>query len=391
MSAYFTQCKQCADRAPGIQRQQEEEAARKKKEEEEAARNELMSAFSPRLKECVEALPMEDKDRMQVAKTLKKNFYVSSEIILQEDRLTLVRVTEIQAGVLVLIRKKLIELNDPQTSNSNAAAAQGQSSVTALMGHLSMGSSASISRSIGHVQYVGVIQMIEGYHPPLTCREHMLNDLPGVLLSPKGTLAGKIPFIVDECARIAEDRLHRLPAGTPELEPNEALAVVSYTYDLNLNSDEDGEDNLFVVLNETLRKRNGPIMRVLKPYLTYLMRGLRALPEVRTTCFRGVPPDCLQTVLDCYTPGADVHWSAFTSCALHLDTAKQFAQKQGGIIFRIKILSARDLRAYSAFPQEQEVLLSPNVKLVVIGACNLGQDGYYYVDLQERCGAGVVF
>ena len=269
---------------------------------------------------------------------------------------------------------------------------QGQSLVTEAMGHLSMGgSSASIHRSIGHVQYVGVLQMIEGYGPPLTCREHMLKDLPRVLQSPKGTLAVKFPFIVEECERIAEDRLQRLPAGTPALESNEALAVVSYTYDLNFNSEEDGEDNLFVVLNETLRKRNGPTMLVLKPYLTYLMRGLRALPEVHTTCFRGVPPECLQTVLTNYTQGADVHWSAFTSCALHLETAKQFAQRHGGIIFRIKILSARDLRAYSAFPQEQEVLLSPNVKLVVIGTCTLEQDGYYYVDLQERRGAGVVF
>ena len=269
---------------------------------------------------------------------------------------------------------------------------QGQILVTEAMGHLSMGSSsASIHRSIGHVQYVGVIQMIEGYRPPLTCREHMLKDLPRVLQSPKGTLAVKFPFIVEECERIAEDRLQRLPAGTPALESNEALAVVSYTYDLNFNSEEDGEDNLFVVLNETLRKRNGPTMLVLKPYLTYLMRGLRALPEVHTTCFRGVPPECLQTVLTNYTQGADVHWSAFTSCALHLETAKQFAQKHGGIIFCIKILSARDLRAYSAFPQEQEVLLSPNVKLVVIGTCTLEQDGYYYVDLQERRGAGVVF
>ena len=95
---------------------------------------------------------------------------------------------------------------------------QGQILVTEAMGHLSMGSSsASIHRSIGHVQYVGVIQMIEGDGPPLTCREHMLKDLPRVLQSPKGTLAVKFPFIVEECECIAEDRLQRLPAGTPAL------------------------------------------------------------------------------------------------------------------------------------------------------------------------------
>ena len=219
----------------------------------------------------------------------------------------------------------------------------------------------------------------------------MLQDLPGVLHSPQGTLAGKIPFIVEDCIRITENRLQRLPAGSAILGQNEALAVVAYTYDLNFSSEEDGEDNLYAVLNDTLRKRSGTVMRALKPYLTYLMRGLMALPGVQTTCFRGVPPDCLDAVQAKYVLGTDVHWSAFTSCTPMLETAKQFAQTAGGVIFRMQMLSARDVRAYSAFPQEQELLLSPNVKLVVTASCRLEADGYYYVDLLERRGAGIVF
>jgi hypothetical protein len=57
----------------------------------------------------------------------------------------------------------------------------------------------------------------------------------------------------------------------------------------------------------------------------------------------------------------------------------------------IHIHIRRDLRAYSAFPQENEVLLSPNVKLVVTEPCTLAPDGFYYVDLVERRGAGIVF
>jgi hypothetical protein len=258
--------------------------------------------------------------------------------------------------------------------------------------NLSIGSTKFLaSHSIEHVEYMGVIQLIDGYQPELSCRQHMIRDLPAVLQSPGGTFARKIPFIVEECGRIAEDRMQRLPAGSTVLGPNEALAVVSYTYDLNYYSDEDGQDNLFVILNEILRKRNGNVMRVLRPYLTYLMRGLQALPEVQTTCYRGVPPECLPIVQAKYIQGMDVHWSAFTSCALSIDTAKTFAQQLGGVIFRIKILSARDVRAYSAFPQEGEVLLSPNVKLVVSGPCTLDSDGFYYVDLLERRGSGIVF
>ncbi len=210
-----------------------------------------------------------------------------------------------------------------------------------------------------HTQtYTYILQSRWGAH---VCMHVYTQTYAYILQSPGGTLGRKMPLIVEECMRIAEDRLRRLAAthaphgaagggggagsGASHviLGANEALAVVSYTYDLNMHSDEDGDDNLFVVLNDTLRKRSGPTMRMLKPYLTYLMRGLQALPEVHTTCYRGVPPDCLPLVQAKYTQGSDVHWSAFTSCALQLHTAKQFAQKQGGVVFRIKILSARCL------------------------------------------------
>jgi hypothetical protein len=259
----------------------------------------------------------------------------------------------------------------------------GQKLVSLTVASVKPGSMLA-SRGIEHVAYKGVITLVEGYNPPQSCSHHMLNDLPKVLHSPRGTLANKMHFIVRDCECMAEDRLQRLPEGATRLPLDEAVAVVSYTYDLGFNSEEDGADNLFVALNETLRKRDPGAMQLLKPYLTYLMRGLRALPAVKTTCYRGIPPENLDLVRANYTQGSKVHWSAFTSCTLELDTAKRFAKQCEGIIFRIKILTARDVRDYSAFQdQEQEVLLSPNVRLVVTADCALDPDGYYYVDLVE--------
>jgi hypothetical protein len=122
------------------------------------------------------------------------------------------------------------------------------------------------------------------------------------LTSPAGTLAGKILFIVtvSESAAGANDRLQRIPPGAPRLVPCEALAVASYTYDLGFNSQEAGEDNIFVALNSALRKRSGPLMLLLKPYLTYLIRcftRVMALPPVQTTCFRCVPAEDLPIIL----------------------------------------------------------------------------------------------
>jgi hypothetical protein len=244
---------------------------------------------------------------------------------------------------------------------------------------------------IENVEYVGIIKLTDGYSPQRSCREHMLSDLPGVLRSPKGTLAHKIPQIVNECVVIAEDRLRRLPEGGIRLQNDEALAVVSYTYDLQWDSEEDGHDNLFVVLNNVLRMRSGPVMAALRPYLTYLMRGLQALPAVHTVCYRGVPPDCVPLVRAKYLLGSDVHWSAFTSCTPELRVAKQFAKQPGGVIFRVVVQTARDVKVYSACPYEHELLLSPNVKFVVTAACHMEADDYHYVDLLERRSDAVMF
>jgi hypothetical protein len=127
--------------------------------------------------------------------------------------------------------------------------------------------------------------------------------------------------------------------------------------------------------------------------LIYLMQGLNALPLVSGVLFRGVPSSdgILEMVQSTYSLGTDIHWSAFTSCTDRLDSAREFARGRGGIIFRMQILSGRDIRDYSAFRRECEVLLSPNIKFVVSGACNLEDDGYYYVDLVERRGQQLVF
>jgi hypothetical protein len=112
------------------------------------------------------------------------------------------------------------------------------------------------------------------------------------------------------------------------------------------------------------------------------------------SCFNGQSPrrplkaTCSQAK---YQQGWDVHWSAFTSCTPALDQAKVFAQGLGGVIFRLQVLTGRDVTAYSAMPDEQEVLLSPNARFVVTKACCLEADGYHYVDMVERRGEGVIF
>ena len=106
------------------------------------------------------------------------------------------------------------------------------------------------TEGVENIVYVGVIQLMEGYHPPLPCCDHMIKDLP---LSLEGI--GDIDIITKESIRFAENRL---PANVKRLSSDEAIAIAAYTFDLGFNSNtEDGSDNLFVILNNVLRERNG--------------------------------------------------------------------------------------------------------------------------------------
>ncbi len=116
------------------------------------------------------------------------------------------------------------------------------------------------------------------------------------------------------------------------------------------------------------------------------MGGFSKLPTVKTTVFRGVSNKAMEMAQSRYRDGANIHWSGFTSTTNSIKKAKSFAQQDGtgGIIFRIKILTGRSIKDYSAIPTEDEVLLSPNIKLIVTAAVHTEDDGLHYVDLQEQ-------
>lgn len=213
--------------------------------------------------------------------------------------------------------------------------------------------------ALGEVGYVSAIKLVASYIPPKSCRDHMLEDLPPVL---EGVSC--LEHIVAESVKIAESRLQHLQhlqllqPGIRALEVDEAIAIASYTFDLGLNSedpDNEGRDNLYYVLNLLLRERHAQKMKILKPYLTYLMRGLAKLPPVDERVYRGVPASNLDIVFEKYLVGMHVHWRAFTSTSTIIARAMQFAQGPGGIIFRINCVQGRRVASYSAVPVEDEV------------------------------------
>ena len=79
-----------------------------------------------------------------------------------------------------------------------------------------------------HTEYRGVIAIVAGHVPSLSCAQCMLQHLATVLPE-----VVRMDFIVQECARKLES-LHALT-----LPADMAFAIVAYTYDLGLSSATD--------------------------------------------------------------------------------------------------------------------------------------------------------
>jgi hypothetical protein len=63
--------------------------------------------------------------------------------------------------------------------------------------------------------------------------------------------------------------------------------------------------------------------------------------------------------------GQLVIWSGFTSGTKKLEIAKDFATKDG-LIFKIKIHNGKIISIFSCIPNEEEIILFPNSKFMII-------------------------
>jgi len=119
-----------------------------------------------------------------------------------------------------------------------------------------------------------------------------------------------------------------------------------------------------------------------------LQSALKKFPDKKMIVFRGIPD--FSTVKEKYALGRKIHWSGYSSTTSNIETAKKFATPLG-VVMKISVLTGKDVRECSAFPIEDEILLSPNMKLFV--AREVYQEGtHFFVDLvQENPGETFVF
>lgn len=256
----------------------------------------------------------------------------------------------ISAGLNLIAIRKLLSSKEPSPKEPSRVVAQVE--------------------DVTQVTYKGVVSVTENYKPSLSCAQEVLASKLQV---------PNIEKIVSECKKFAESKSY----DTSLLNEDELMALGLYTYDINDINNK--QNNFYYIFNAMLRERSTQDLLKWRGYIYYLFSALAKIPNQKRTLYRGVVAD-KATIEKAYVPGRKIHWSAFSSSSTNEQKAKNFSLPSR-IVFRINVLTGKDIQPFSFFPSEHELLLSPNMSLVVTNGLHEEKDNkgetFFYIDLQE--------
>jgi hypothetical protein len=135
---------------------------------------------------------------------------------------------------------------------------------------------------------------------------------------------------------------------TPLLTRDESAAIYLYSM----------QTPFFSRLNETLRAENRPALKPWFAFLKLFITALEKLPSTKETVWRAVYGDVGSIFAD-----NDVHiWWSVNSCSMDLKSIQPFLH-DNGTLFAIHAIHAKDISAFSAIPDEREVVLMPGTRV----------------------------
>lgn len=174
-----------------------------------------------------------------------------------------------------------------------------------------------------------------------------------------------------------EKKIWRAKRNAEKLEDkltnDESAAIHLYTEQWSQS-----DDNLCTILNKILRSESRDILKPWFSYLKLLLTALFKLPSTERIIWRGIRGN----VNDEYK--RDKIWWGFSSCTESQDVCDRFLGKCGErTIFKINCINGKAIRHYSAFQDEEEILLMPGTYLHVIDKSK-SADGLCIIRLQEK-------
>jgi len=144
------------------------------------------------------------------------------------------------------------------------------------------------------------------------------------------------------------------------------------------------EDSLYCILNERLRAEDRSTLAPFMPYLKLILTALKKLPRKDHVLWRGVKKDLSGE----FKKGQKLTWWSFNSCTLDCEVLHNelfLGRKSKRTLFNLQTKSAVDIKKYSMYQTEAEILLPPGVRMEVTGV--LDQGDLQIVHLNELDGS----
>jgi hypothetical protein len=122
------------------------------------------------------------------------------------------------------------------------------------------------------------------------------------------------------------------------------------------------------------------------PFLKLFITALEKLESIRGTFWRGVHGDVGSMFAD-----GEIHiWWSVNSCSVNPKIVEHFFEETG-TLFAIDAIRGKNITTFSAFPEEQEILLMPGTRLSAKCQSVKFKDQWFLVSLQEESPSKLVF
>ncbi len=157
------------------------------------------------------------------------------------------------------------------------------------------------------------------------------------------------------------------------LSKDQSAAIYIYTMEWSNNT-------LYHVLNEALRSENRQALKIWFPYLKLFDTALEKLPTVKKSVWRGVSLDIGKN----FTKNQLVTWWSVNSCSSSVDVIKDFlGNNKSSTLFLIEAVNGKNVSGYTAYENEDEIILRMGTKLHVESNALDHPNGSYIVHLIE--------
>jgi hypothetical protein len=141
-----------------------------------------------------------------------------------------------------------------------------------------------------------------------------------------------------------------------------------------------GEDSLYRVLNQALRSEDRDSLRIWFSYMKLLDTALEKLPTVKDVIWRGVSLDIGKN----FTKDQLVTWWSVNSCSSSVNVIKNFlGTETKSTLFLIQAVHGKSVSGYTAYPNEDEVILGFGAQFRVKSSLLDNPQGSHIVHLIE--------